>query len=57
MVISKEFDAKCAGCKEPIKLFEYKGLEGGIYGSHFCPEMCEVPEDQDMFTDLKEIQE
>lgn len=55
MLISKYFSAICKGCKHPIKLYEYKGLEGGLYSSHHCKEMFNVPDEEQVYKNLKEI--
>jgi hypothetical protein len=55
MVVRKEFTARCAGCKQPITLYNYEGLSSdSLMGSHFCDKQADVPEDKDLFTDLKE---
>lgn len=58
MIISKKFNAVCVGCKDVIVLHEYEGLEGGLYGSHHCPEisdMCCNGYDGDLFEKLEEV--
>ena len=39
MVVKTHYTALCRGCKKPIDIYEYIGLEGGLYGSHYCPEL------------------
>lgn len=59
MIINKEFKAKCRGCGQTITLYEYKGLEGSLYGSHHCQQMSDLfikhPRLRKTFTDLKEV--
>lgn len=42
MIINREFTVTCRACGEKFKLFEYKGLEGGRYGSHHCEQLREL---------------
>jgi hypothetical protein len=60
MIVNRNFVAKCAGCNEPLSLYEYKGLEGGIYGPpHTCPQLAEILLHDDaeapLFYDLTEV--
>lgn len=61
MIVSKKFRATCKGCGERFDLFEYEGLEGRKYRSHFCKEysdrnkLYELPNHVQMFRNLKEV--
>lgn len=59
MIISRQFTAICRGCKQPFNLYEYKGLEGGLYGNHNCPEIRQLfldrPRIRKVFEKLKEL--
>lgn len=52
MIVSREFEANCAGCHNRIQLFEYQGLEGGIYGSHTCQPLQDLMCSEDMEAEL-----
>lgn len=60
VIVNREFVARCAGCHEPLNLFEYRGLEGSIYGPpHLCPEIEQVlrhdDQEAEVYYGLKEI--
>lgn len=60
VIVNKNYVAKCSGCHTPLTLYEYKGLEGSIYGPpHPCPEMDQILFHDDaeapLFYDLREI--
>lgn len=39
MVVVQEFKVGCVGCHKEFVLYEYVGLEGGLYSNHFCDEV------------------
>ena len=42
MIAKQRYNAVCRGCKQSIDIYEYHGLEGGLYGSHHCPEISQL---------------
>ena len=50
MVINRVADLQCKQCQKPLRLWEYKGLEGAWYGS------CCSPISDDGLHDTNEIE-
>lgn len=54
MIVSRQKWVRCPFCGHNFILREYVGLEGGLYGDHFCEERraAIINDDTDVFTEL-----